>query len=231
MVQNATATSNDTTTRRRFLRRAGAASAGLLAARPVAAAGSGTTHKVGMYMDGGEYYFDPIGLHVDPGDTVTWVNKSGDHSTTSYTKDNPRYDGQRLIPEDADSWDSGVLEGDGATFSYTFDVEGTYDYFCKPHKTLGMVGRVVCGSPGGPGEENSIPDSDTPRGIMPPSDVVVEKGSVSWPYVAGTDHGGPPLLFWCGVGMVGLTSAYLFSVYDRASGRHDEPDLPDDDAP
>lgn len=43
----------------------------------------GATHTVGMYTEGGAYYFDPIGLHVEPGDTVEWVIKSGGHSATS----------------------------------------------------------------------------------------------------------------------------------------------------
>jgi len=226
MVRNATKRS----TRRGFLRTVGGATAGLFAASPVTAqSGSGTTHTVTMATDRGSFYYDPVGLHVEPGDTVEWVNESGQHSTTAYTQDNPRYDGSRRIPDAAQSWDSGVFEEQGATFSYTFEEPGTYDYYCIPHKTLGMVGRIVCGSPGGPAEENAFPESDTPRGVMPPSDTIVEEGSLEWPYVPTTNHGGPPMLFWSSVGVVGLTSAYLFSVYDRASGRYAELDLPDDE--
>ncbi|MFB6196487.1 MAG: plastocyanin/azurin family copper-binding protein [Haloplanus sp.] len=228
MVRNATDRSA-APSRRGFLRTAGYATAGLLAARPVGAAtGGGSTHTVSMLTDAGSFYFDPVGLHVEPGDTVEWINESGKHSTTAYTTDNPRYDGGRRIPEGADTWDSGVLEESGATFSYTFEKPGTYDYYCIPHRSLGMVGRIVCGSPGGPAEETPLPESDTPRGVMPPSDVIVEDGQLAWPYVPNTDHGGPPPLFWGGVGVVGLTSTYLFSVYDRASGRYEEADLPNE---
>ena len=38
-------------------------------------------------------------------------------------------------------------------FEHTFDVEGTYDYFSLTHEVLGMVGRVIVGRPGGPGEK------------------------------------------------------------------------------
>jgi len=229
MARNATNRSAETRSRRGFLRTVGGATVGLLAARPVTAqGGGGTTHTVTMATDRGSFYFDPVGLHVEPGDTVEWVNESGQHSATSYTQDNPRYDGSRRIPEGAESWDSGVFEEPGATFSYTFETPGTYDYYCIPHKTLGMVGRLVCGSPGGPAEENAFPESDTPRGVIPPSDTIVEEGSLEWPYVPTTNHGGPPMLFWGSVGVVGLTSAYLFSVYDRASGRYENLDLPDE---
>lgn len=186
------------------------------------ARGQGSTHTVGMYTESGAYYFDPIGLYVKPGDTVKWVLKSGGHSSTSYTKNNPNYDGPRLIPKDAKPWDSGVLNEPGASFSYTFQVKGTYNYYCIPHKSLGMVGRIVCGKPGGPGEKKQIPSSDRPEGVLPPSDVIRKKGSVSFPYVPKTGHGGPPVLFWGGMGAFTIASVYLFGVYDRQTGRYSD---------
>ena len=41
----------------------------------------------------------------------------------------------------------------GTTFGYTFEVEGTYDYYSRRHEVIGMVGRIVVGRPGGPGEK------------------------------------------------------------------------------
>ncbi len=74
-------------------------------------------------------FFDQANITVEPGTTVTWV-QSGDnaHTTTSY-------DGL---------WDSGMIEGgtDG-TFSFTFEEPGTYDYFCIPHESMGMIGSVT----------------------------------------------------------------------------------------
>ncbi|MEF8842362.1 MAG: plastocyanin/azurin family copper-binding protein [Haloarculaceae archaeon] len=128
-------------------------------------------HTVSMVTEGSEYYFDPIGLAVEPGDTVEWVIESGSHSSTSYDD---------RIPEGAKPWDSGVLSEEGATFRQTFETEGTYDYFCTPHKTLGMVGRVVVGEPGGPAEGSMPPDGDVPA-----SDAVVDEGSVSYDSFAG----------------------------------------------
>ena len=123
-------------------------------------------HTVSMVTEGSEYYFDPIGLAVEPGDTVEWVNESGSHSSTSYDD---------RVPEGAETWDSGVLSEEGATFRHTFETGGTYDYFCTPHRTLEMVGRVVVGEPGGPAEGSMPPDGDVPA-----SDAIVEAGSVSY---------------------------------------------------
>ncbi|AQL42832.1 hypothetical protein BV210_08955 [Halorientalis sp. IM1011] len=177
----------------------------------------GETYEVEMVTESGSYYFDPVGLHVQPGDTVRFVNASGSHSATTYSTDNDRAETRR-IPEGARSFDSGVLEEQGATYSYTFATEGTYDYYCSPHKTLGMVGRIVCGEPGGPATEGSIPDAPG-SGVMPDSEKIVEEESISYPFVPG---GLEPLpwQFWAGAGVFGSVFAYLLSRYDRESGRY-----------
>lgn len=125
-------------------------------------------------MGKGGYYFNPIGLFVKPGETVTWVNQSGAHSTTAYEKGN----GPTLvtrIPENATAWNSGILNELGATFKHTFEVKGTYDYYCLPHKSLGMVGRIVVGEPGGPAEGSMPPD-----GMVPKSSYIVKQKYVSY---------------------------------------------------
>jgi plastocyanin len=74
-------------------------------------------------------FFDKAEITVEPGTTVTWVQRGQyGHTTTSY-------DGL---------WDSGLIEGgtDG-TYSYTFEEPGTYEYFCRPHEEMGMVGTVT----------------------------------------------------------------------------------------
>ena len=74
-------------------------------------------------------FFDPANITVEPGTTVTWVQSGNNpHTTTSY-------DGL---------WDSGMIEGgSGGTFSFTFEEPGTFDYFCIPHESLGMIGSVT----------------------------------------------------------------------------------------
>lgn len=193
---------------------------------PRTGSGSGEDpYVVGMYTEGSDFLYDPVGLYVDPGDTVQWVNESGSHSATAYAEGNENASTRR-IPEAADSWDSTVFEEQGATYEYTFEEPGTYDYYCIPHKGLGMVGRVVCDEPGGPAEESDPPD-EVGSGVWPPSDAIVENLALEYPYVPDTGGGGLPWLAIGGVGLFGLGTAYMLSEFDIASGRYGE-DAPDD---
>jgi len=156
--------------RRDFLRTTavGAVATGAFAG---ATAAQGTT-TVGMYTDAGSYYFDPIGLSVEPGTTVTFENVSGTHNAVSY-------DGR--IPEAADGFGTTI----GETAEVTFEEPGTYDYFCSPHKSFGMVGRVVVGEPGGPAEGSMPPDGDVPA-----SSDIVEQGPVGYDEFTSGGSGG-----------------------------------------
>ena len=121
-----------------------------------------------------ELYFDPVGLFVEPGETVSFELVSGAHSATAYHPDNPNALNRR-IPEGAPAWDTETF-GDVGTFrNVTFETEGTHDYYCIPHKMVGMVGRIVVGSPGGPAEESENPDLP-----LPDSTRIVEEGSIAW---------------------------------------------------
>jgi plastocyanin len=132
----------------------------------------GQANTIGMYTDETDYYFDPIGLFVESGTTVTWVNESGVHSATAYV---PGTGGAevRRIPEGAEGWDSGTISEAGGTFEHTFETAGTYDYFCTPHKTLEMVGRIVVDEPG-------AVTGNPPDGEVPAADAIVEQGSIGW---------------------------------------------------
>ena len=101
-------------------------------------------------FNGGIYYFDPAGLYVEVGQTVEWVGISF-RSARAY---HPSHDNHELrIPENAQPFDS-AAGGRNGTFRYTFRQEGTYDYYSPSHEYLGMVGRIVVGKPGGPGENH-----------------------------------------------------------------------------
>ena len=77
--------------------------------------------------------FNPAALTVKAGTTVTWVNEdSYIHTVTSGTSPSDR----------SGLFDSGNLNG-GDTFSFTFSEAGTYDYFCVPHYSLGMIGKII----------------------------------------------------------------------------------------
>lgn len=132
------------------------------------------TNTVQMVSGSTSYYFDPIGLFVEKGETVTWKSKIGAHTSTAYVDGTGPATVTR-IPNDASGWNSGMISGGGQQFEHTFDVPGTYDYFCIPHKSLGMVGRIVVGNPGGPAEGSMPPD-----GKVPTSQRIVNSGAVSY---------------------------------------------------
>jgi len=98
----------------------------------------------------GMWYFEPLGLYVEKGQTVEFLATRWGPTVTAF---HPSNGNQELrIPEAAEPFDSGLMS-QGDTFRWTFDVEGTYDYFSKNHVGLGVVGRIIVGRPGGPGEK------------------------------------------------------------------------------
>jgi len=133
---------SDAVSRRGFLRTA----AGTAAAGGAAGAGAGTaagqsTEEVIVGPDG-SLVFDPATVNVAPGDTVHWVWESDNHNIV--------VDSQ---PDEA-NWEG--TEGDENTlyntdheYEFTFEVEGTYEYFCQPHLSAGMVGEIVVSEGGG----------------------------------------------------------------------------------
>jgi halocyanin-like protein len=76
--------------------------------------------------------FGPAAVQVDPGTTVTWewTGQGGAHN---------------VVAEDG-SFDSGETVADeGTTFEHTFESEGVAQYYCNPHKGVGMKGVVAVG--------------------------------------------------------------------------------------
>ncbi|WP_267642599.1 plastocyanin/azurin family copper-binding protein [Haloarchaeobius amylolyticus] len=150
-------------TRRGFLR--GAVGVSALAVADTTRAQAGTTHTVDMTDT---LVFDPAELIIAPGDTVEWVNVGNvGHSVTAY---------EDQIPADAEYFASGGFasetaartgypEGDiggGGSYSHTFEVVGTYEYFCIPHEGVGMVGTIEVREGGAPAVEETgpvLPDS------------------------------------------------------------------------
>ncbi|GLQ57049.1 plastocyanin/azurin family copper-binding protein [Devosia nitrariae] len=131
-------------------RRLVAVGAGILAGlvlRPLPGLSAGTV-EVAMQggPDGSHVWFDPVGIHVRPGETVRWTNRDpgNSHTATAY---HPSLDGHPLrIPNGAEPWNSDYLLPD-ESFEVTLTVEGVYDYYCIPHEHAGMAGRIVVGMP------------------------------------------------------------------------------------
>jgi plastocyanin len=75
--------------------------------------------------------FSPSNTTVQVGDTVRWVWTSGSHTTTSIS-----------VPTGAATWNS-PLTSTVTQFEYKVTVEGTYNYVCTPHASLGMTGSFT----------------------------------------------------------------------------------------
>ncbi|MDZ7701324.1 MAG: plastocyanin/azurin family copper-binding protein [Halobacteriales archaeon] len=150
------------TTRRQYLR-ALAGTGALATALPLAGCSggdggsepttepSGSTATVEMTDD---LVFDPADIEVSAGTTVVWENVGGvGHSVTAYEDELPDgaayfasggFDSEEAARDnyavgDADAGD--VLGGE--SYSHTFETAGTYEYFCIPHESAGMVGTVT----------------------------------------------------------------------------------------
>jgi plastocyanin len=96
--------------------------------------------------DGSDVWFDPIGIHVEPGRTVRWTNRNPGNVHTSTAYHPSLSDRPQRIPDGATPWDSDYLMPD-QSFTLTLTVPGVYDYYCIPHEHAGMVGRIVVGTP------------------------------------------------------------------------------------
>lgn len=80
--------------------------------------------------------FAPETFEVAAGGTVRWVWESGGHNVVAAS-----------TPEGSD-W-SGTPDApdrtfdEGYTYEYTFEVAGTYEYYCNPHRGNGMTGSFT----------------------------------------------------------------------------------------
>lgn len=86
--------------------------------------------------------FTPDTVRIEPGETVRWENSSllahsvtGDPSLSTI-------EGSAELPEGAKPFDSGMMDPK-QTFEHTFQVPGTYQYFCIPHEGTKMYGWVI----------------------------------------------------------------------------------------
>ncbi|MBA3350146.1 MAG: cupredoxin domain-containing protein [Actinobacteria bacterium] len=111
-------------------------------------ASSGKTAGNTVQMTGARR-FEPAAVTVDKGDTVTFTNSTDEpHSVTAY---------EGGIPADARYFSSGdfssedqardnvtesLIETDGS-FQVTLTKPGVYEYFCIPHESQGMKGKIV----------------------------------------------------------------------------------------
>jgi halocyanin-like protein len=84
---------------------------------------------VGSQANGGAFGFTPPAIEVTTGTTVRWkwTGNGGAHN---------------VVAED-DAFDSGEVESEmGVRFEHTVEEVGVHEYYCAPHKALGMRGVV-----------------------------------------------------------------------------------------
>ncbi|MEF8808542.1 cupredoxin domain-containing protein, partial [Natronomonas sp.] len=103
--------------------------------------------------------FQPDFATIEAGTTVEFVVESGSHTVTAYHTDNDR---QHRVPNGTEVFDVPMEEGERET--PTFETEGVYDYHCKPHESVGMVGSILVGDAGSDANGLTEPDgSDLPE--------------------------------------------------------------------
>lgn len=80
----------------------------------------------------GAMVFEPAGLKVAPGDTVTFVATDKSHNAEAI---------KGMIPDGAAEFKGKMNE----TIKVTFDVPGLYGVKCAPHVGMGMVAAILVG--------------------------------------------------------------------------------------
>lgn len=120
-------------TRRTVLKGAAgtAASVAATAASPVAAQETVMVELVDFAFEPGTE--NP--LEIPPGTTVTFVWQTDSHNIVVESQ-----------PADAGWAGHESIEMAGFETEHTFEVEGTYEFFCQPHQGLGMEGTIVVDS-------------------------------------------------------------------------------------
>lgn len=120
-------------TRRKCLLMLGMGASGLLL-YPNGVLGQ-TQHTVTAYNrapDNAQMAFAPAVLRIMPGETVHFVHADRGHNFQSY---------ENMLPEGAAAFEGGI----GEELDVSFDIEGTYGYFCRPHQAMGMIGYILVG--------------------------------------------------------------------------------------
>ena len=111
------------------------------------------------------FCFGPTILRVDPGETVTWVNRDAVPHTVLGANG---------------SWGSfGSVRRNGGDTTYRFVSPGVYPYVCTYHP--GMIGAVVAGNGKPDGAAYPVTTNAGPVTLADPSDTAIEQNVVPAP--------------------------------------------------
>lgn len=89
-----------------------------------------------------QYQFVPNTITVAKGTTIEWHNTSASPHTVTDDPAKAQKKEDAALPTGAEAWDSDLVNP-GQTFKHTFSVAGDYSYFCIPHESMGMVGKIT----------------------------------------------------------------------------------------
>ena len=146
-----------------------------------------------------DFFFDPVGLHINPGDVVEFYNESEEHTITAM---HPRFFGmQQRIPDGAPPFSSPPVMNE-ERWLYRFDEPGIYDLFCVPHFELGMVMRLVVLDEGCPLREAPELAEEFPPAVQTvfnapelAAENIVQEGSIAWDDLTIEEQLDPATLF------------------------------------
>ena len=115
----------------------------ILCAIPVASADNNSTDTI-ITVDSTNLRFSPSTVTINEGDAIRFF-----------------WDGQ-LLPHNAveenETFDSGDTSADeDYRFVFVLGLNGTFDYHCEPHRSLGMIGQIIV-NPLPPAENNTTED-------------------------------------------------------------------------
>lgn len=129
-----------------------------------------------------EWYL-PSELHVNVGDTVTWVNQDSEKHTVTSGQGSGRFGFTQGKLGKADGiFDSGLFDPQ-EKWSYTFTEQGTFTYFCTIHPW--MMGVITVGE-----ADTSILASQSKSA----SDILVENATIIG--VVAVGGGAGAMIYW-----------------------------------
>ena len=118
---------------------------------------SGKAIGATLTVQAGNNFFSPQNVTIKVSDTVHWINIGGFHDVVS----------SNMPP----AFTASVLQFD--TFDVTFMNPGTFNYYCNPHLSVGMIGTiVVTNAPAGPAVSISKPTANAV--LVAPVDLVID---------------------------------------------------------
>ncbi len=97
----------------------------------------GTVHDVKMLNFDPEdrsnvMIYQPAVIQIEPGDTIRFISEDPGHNAMSE---------EGMLPDGAEAFKTPISKD----AEVTFEVPGTYGYYCLPHRAMGMWGLVLVG--------------------------------------------------------------------------------------